>query len=104
MRAHHLLAVGCVVVFAALFVNCGASPTPCTTAGECAKGERCVDKICQSPETDGGRIPCSPGQICRPAAGDCDLDEVCGQDGFCPEDVFNAGKICRPPAGPCGSR
>ncbi len=31
---------------------------------------------------------CTPGEVCRPAAGVCDRFEECGSDGFCPADLF----------------
>ncbi|MCZ7681498.1 MAG: hypothetical protein M5U28_22965 [Sandaracinaceae bacterium] len=47
--------------------------------------------------------PRAPGTICRPAAGACDVTDVCDGSSFdCPADA-RAGTdvVCRPPLGPC---
>ena len=43
------------------------------------------------------------GEVCRPAAGVCDVAESCtGTGGACPADAFEAGTVqCRPAAGTC---
>ncbi len=45
---------------------------------------------------------CTPGDVCRAAAGVCDVDEICDAGGNCPADAFQpATTVCRPPAGAC---
>ncbi len=57
-------------------------------------------------DNDGdGMIDCADpdcgGQTCRPAAGSCDLVELC-VSGACPADQLeDSTRICRPVAGPC---
>jgi hypothetical protein len=58
----------------------------------CSVNCRPVIESCR-PTADGGvctRIDgvCSPGDTCRPAAGQCDVAEMCQSDGGCPADVF----------------
>lgn len=67
----------------------------CTADGDCRTGLTCVSSIC----TD-SRQPCTPGRLCRSSAGACDLEETCGDDGFCPPDQFATG-VCRSVRGPC---
>lgn len=52
---------------------------------------------------DGGMLArCTPGEVCRAAAGGCDLEEVCSPQGFCPADTLKAADaICRPALGVC---
>src|SRR5439155_12847232 len=43
------------------------------------------------------------GAVCRPAPGDCDLEETCtGTSSVCPADAFKpSSSVCRPSAGEC---
>lgn len=41
---------------------------------------------------DGGG--CVPSTVCRGSAGPCDVEELCGADGGCPEDGFLVGDVC----------
>ncbi|MBX7098953.1 MAG: hypothetical protein K1X89_14685, partial [Myxococcaceae bacterium] len=87
----------------------------CGSAGECAS-QFCVDGVCCSSactgacqacsaaRTGGTSGTCSPvpnGGVCRPAAGACDVAEVC-TEGICAADTFlAAGTTCRAGAGDC---
>ena len=86
-----------------LFVAaCGEQDTPCNSDTDCTAGQACVDKICVATTTqDGGRVRCTPNTVCRVAAGPCDLTEMCGADGFCPDDKMVVDVVCRAPVGPC---
>jgi hypothetical protein len=45
---------------------------------------------------------CTPGQLCRAAAGECDVAEFCGLDGVCPGNkVKGPGTECRAAAAAC---
>src|SRR5262249_4352207 len=52
--------------------------------------------LCQHPAGNGGAV-------CRPAAGACDVQEVCdGNNAACPPDAVAANNVvCRPAAGQC---
>jgi len=76
--------------------------TPCELAGQpCVNASlRCESGavVCRADETLK-----SAGTPCRPAAGACDVAEVCdGASGACPSDGFEpAGSTCRAEAGDC---
>jgi hypothetical protein len=112
-----------VVIWAAVTVTvvfsaCSAAPVSCRQDADCPVGERCEVGLCEpkdsvadagkpdagpKPVPDAGPLTrCTPGTECRPRAGDCDVAEQCGDDGFCPPDGFiDPGTVCRAPAGPC---
>lgn len=65
----------------------------------------CTDNVCE-PESHACAFPVSsPGTVCRPAANDCDSEEVCDGDNVtCPDDTFlelgtpcNDGDPCTDP-------
>jgi hypothetical protein len=71
----------------------GGSHTVCEDNGDCpASGETCQDITLQHIG--------DTNVVCRPAAGDCDVEEKCAADGSCPDDVFKTGE-CRASAGCC---
>jgi hypothetical protein len=100
-----------------------ATGTPCSSNANCASGA-CVDGFCcnnacggstsdciacASPQTgvmNGICAPLSPSTApsvtCRPAAGACDVAEVClAGNPLCPTDAFSNGTFCRAALGPC---
>ncbi|MFH1437860.1 MAG: hypothetical protein ABIJ56_19285, partial [Pseudomonadota bacterium] len=75
----------------------------CRDSSECDDGRACTEDECN---TDSHRCLSrtgSAGEICRPSAGVCDIEESCsGADPDCPPDELErAGTLCRPPAGEC---
>jgi hypothetical protein len=90
---------------------CGNGPD-CTTdvckTGVCVKGtagcddgnpctvDSCWGTLCT-------HVPGNAGAVCRPAAGPCDIAEVCdGQAAACPPDAFEKlNRACRASAGVC---
>jgi hypothetical protein len=62
-------------------------------------GEQCDGGPCCTPTCQFA----SSGTVCRPAAGECDVEETCtGSSAACPADQFkSAGTVCRPAAGDC---
>ncbi|MFZ5446068.1 MAG: hypothetical protein ACOZQL_39110 [Myxococcota bacterium] len=109
--------------FVVSFALAACSPAvPCRQDAECKYGDVCQSGFCEPEQdrdggADGGRdggtdggtdagtdagIRCTPGVECRAKAGDCDVAELCGDDGLCPEDGWvSSGVMCRPAAGPC---
>ena len=98
---------------------------PCTSDDDCLS-RFCTDGVCcDSRCGDGDPIDCmvcsaaagavadgtcspapaSPGIVCRPAAGPCDVGESCdGASDVCPEDAFATAAVeCRASVGPCDS-
>ncbi len=60
--------------------------------GEACDGDACCDADCTI---------VIAGEVCRGAAGECDLAEACdGQSAACPVDVKSTD-VCRPPTGMC---
>lgn len=47
------------------------------------------------------RQECIPGDLCRPAAGNCDFPEYCSVNGTCPEDLLQNQTLCRSSVGYC---
>lgn len=78
--------------------NCGACTNRCPdpTPGTCEKERICVSGSCTF-------TPQDTGFECRPAAGDCDVAELCdGTSLECPEDRFlGSAVVCRPVMGDC---
>lgn len=103
MRIKNPVAALLVLSSSLVIVACGSTaPNDCNSNSECPAGQRCVRNECEpNPTSDAGRIPCNPGTVCRSSAGPCDVEELCGADGFCPDDAFKSGDVCRAPAGPC---
>jgi hypothetical protein len=70
----------------------------------CAALDQCHDVGTCDPVTgDCSTPPLSAGTVCRPAAGPCDVEEICdGTGSDCPADGFaQASQECRPAAGTC---
>jgi hypothetical protein len=88
---------GCIDV-ASDTANCGACRHVCPSPapGTCQGAAVCTNGVC-------GFAPVAAGTVCRPAAGPCDLPEVCdGASLACPIDAFAQTTVeCRPSAGPC---
>jgi len=67
--------------------SCGRNTGSCDGQGNCLEN------------------PVDRGTVCRPAAGECDVPEVCdGVYPLCPDDVLvraDANKVCRPAGGLC---
>lgn len=91
-----------------------ATGAACTSSWTCASGE-CVDGVCCDRACRGGCEVCAAArgasadgactilpaaQVCRAAAGVCDVQELCdGVSGECPPDAFvGAGTSCGAPA------
>jgi MYXO-CTERM domain-containing protein len=73
--------------FPASGTGCGAGvPDTCDTANSCDGAGACVDRVGYA------------GEVCRTAAGACDVDEVCdGLSNACPSDTLVAdGVVCAP--------
>ncbi len=67
-------------------------------------GERDSGVVVEPPsEVDAGpRMACTPGSVCREKKGDCDQEEVCSADGFCPGDFVQGKNFeCRGKKGDC---
>lgn len=66
---------------------------------ECAQDAgQCLSGVCDG---QGACGKAEDGAVCRPKAGDCDVEEVCG-GGLCPVDkVQPASKVCRASQGGC---
>ncbi len=100
---------------------CSPHGVACASHGECAGGQcvdgRCCNSACgggsagdcQACSTVGGSLfdglclPVSSANVCRAAAGDCDVAEVCsGTAVACPANVLrSAATTCRAANGPC---
>ena len=80
----------------------GACVAQCTTPATCPQPSQpcavatCIGGVC-------GTGPRAAGTVCRAAAGDCDLAEVCnGTSLDCPANQFRpAGTVCRAASGVC---
>jgi hypothetical protein len=91
--------------------NCGGLPTdPCPPDAKKPSGSLCTSdgNPCSLDECNGTSDLCqhpagNAGATCRPAAGICDVDEVCtGSSTTCPADAFEPSSVvCRPDAGEC---
>src|SRR5439155_178725 len=72
--------------------------TACTSDGNPCTVDACdgSSDACQHPAGNAGAV-------CRPAAGDCDVDETCtGTGPSCPSDAFQPSTtVCRPQTGDC---
>jgi hypothetical protein len=82
----------------------GNTPPECTTPTDCPpapSSQLCAQATCVAGKCGIG--PKAAGSVCRPAAGVCDITEVCDGDSLdCPADVFaTPGTVCRPTSGPC---
>lgn len=78
--------------------RCVADPTAsaCPSGATCAASAATGVFACTTVTCEGR----APGDVCRPAAGDCDVAEVCGEGAECPPDAFTAvGTPCTRPAG-----
>jgi len=78
--------------------NVAAAGTPAPTL--CSDGQACTTDECDG---TGGCLnqPIGDGEVCRGAAGACDVAEVCA-GGACPPDTLvTAGTECRAAAGTC---
>jgi hypothetical protein len=90
--------------------NCVAGPCEtatcvagiCQRASTCAMGESCCSGVCA---LDCASADCAgrpAGEVCRPAAGACDVEERCDGGAMCPPDAFaSAATECRAAAGEC---
>lgn len=105
-----------------VFVLADPNGTACADPDACISGF-CVDSVCCDTECGNGADDCSvcsaalgasadgvcsprpitDPQLCRPAAGSCDVEESCdGASLDCPPDAFvDAGTACRDAAGSC---
>lgn len=104
MRTYQSLVLLTFVGTAAIVSSSCGGPTEvaCSADKDCGEGKVCADGKCaDTTSRDAGRVPCTPNTVCRTAAGQCDVSELCGADGFCPEDKLLVGTVCRAPAGPC---
>ena len=91
--------------------NCrGGAPLVCDgPCLICDPAAGCVPKVCSGACLTGTCDPhrgCDPkptGAVCRPAAGPCDVGELCdGVNESCPADALrDVSTVCRPAAGPC---
>jgi hypothetical protein len=73
-------------------VGSADAATACSSAAECDDGNACTDDSCAA---SGACAYVPNAAVCRPAAGDCDVDEVCAS-GACPPDVLApAAVVCR---------
>ncbi|MGE0792042.1 MAG: FG-GAP repeat domain-containing protein [Sandaracinaceae bacterium] len=85
MRGTAVVSV-CAWVWIAIGCDCSTPPRACSSNGDCASNERCVDGTCQ-PIPDGGSrddggddggMMCTDGRAsCGPAALCCPADQVC---------------------------
>jgi hypothetical protein len=98
----------------------------CDDGNPCTFGDVCLDGACNPGEIEPAQTACSDdgnpctedicdasarcihvpghqGDLCRAAAGPCDVAEYCGgMVGYCPLDDFEpAGQLCRAAAGVC---
>ncbi len=76
--------------------NCGACGVVCPAATDPCQVVACLNGAC-------GFVAAASSTVCRPAAGPCDVEEVCdGTSLACPANAFQpATHVCRPAAGPC---
>jgi hypothetical protein len=75
----------------------------CVADGDCEDGDVCSEDSCDTSSHTCGHAPAPPGAVCRPVAGDCDVEETCdGVSASCPPDGFRPGTVmCRASAGVC---
>src|SRR5439155_15697876 len=66
-------------------------------------GNPCTTDTCNGTSNDSQHPAGNAGAVCRPAPGDCDLEETCtGTSSVCPADAFKpSSSVCRPSAGEC---
>lgn len=85
----------------------GCEPDTCLYSchgdGECDDGRGCSIDACDLAAHVCQHEPAGAGVVCRPVAGDCDVEEACdGTDLDCPDDAFLASDVvCHGAAGPC---
>jgi cysteine-rich repeat protein len=84
------------------------TPESCDGCSTFCQLENCDDQSLCTIDSCGLVLGCRhqlvpSGTVCRPAAGDCDLEETCtGTGPDCPVDAFApGGGLCRGSAGPC---
>jgi hypothetical protein len=74
----------------------------CERASTCGATEMCCSGVCS---TDCGMVACAgrpAGEVCRPSAGACDVEERCDGGPTCPADALApASTTCRAAAGEC---
>ena len=80
----------------------GETETVYALVADCDDGNPCTIDTCNADsECEYSYAP--PDTLCRPAAGECDVDEFCPGDGpDCPGDELEpGGTVCRSSMGPC---
>ena len=74
----------------------------CERSSTCAMGESCCSGVCA---LDCASADCAgrpAGEVCRPAAGECDVEERCDGGAMCPPDLLaSASTECRASSGEC---
>jgi len=74
----------------------------CERASTCGELEMCCSGVCS---TDCGMVTCAgrpAGEVCRPSAGPCDVEERCDGGPMCPADALApASTTCRAAASDC---
>jgi cysteine-rich repeat protein len=75
----------------------------CHVDFDCDDGLACTGEHCNTTLHTCENPVRGSGTVCRPAAGPCDVEEVCdGVNGACPADEFHStAQVCRPENGVC---
>jgi len=99
VRVDSSTSTGARVLDAVKITICYTPPAAVCGNGIVEPGEQCDGGPCCTPTCQFA----SSGTVCRPAAGECDVEETCtGSSAACPADQFkSAGTVCRPAAGDC---